>query len=281
MSLSLRTSGCGIDPGLGTDLATCGVIELGKYVSLFHSGNRIRVRLPDEQVIAVGLHSDHMLGLDFRRGCVDQGFHTDLGASRVKALGEDAVVISRPTPLPHRQVTTVGNTENLRKILRPDGGGVDVNFPTNLDPAGIEALQIRPEVASGFLCPPGHHITTVGQGGNFRGVARACRGCIDNSFATDLGPADAVLLGKDALQPPGIKAGPGHNVTAIKQPDHRRLILLARKRGVDQRLAPHLGTAGVIALGKYSSGIAKTIAMPGDDKTTIDQPVDIRIFLIA
>ncbi|PYY72560.1 hypothetical protein CRX42_00590 [Pseudomonas jessenii] len=248
---------------------------------MFHSGNSIRVRLPDEQVIAVGLHSDHMLGLDFRRGCVDQGFHTDLGASRVKALGEDAVVISRATPLPYRQVTTVGNTKNLRKILRPHRGGVDVNFPTDLHPAGIEALQIRPEVASGFLCPPCHHITTVGQGGNFRGVARACRGCIDNSFATDLGAAGVVLLGKDALQPPGIETGPGHNVTAVQQPDHRRLTLLARKRAVDQRLATDLGTAGVIALGKDSGGIAKTIAMPGDDKTTIDQSIDIRIFLIA
>ncbi|PNB72469.1 hypothetical protein C1X64_19780 [Pseudomonas sp. GW456-E7] len=220
-----------------------------------------------------------MLGLGIHRGYVDQGFPTDLGTSRVKALGEDAVVISRTIPLPHRQVTTVGNTKNLWKILRPRSGGVDVNFPTDLDPAGIEALQKRPEVASGFLCPPSHHITTVGQGGNFRGIAKACRGCIDHSLATDFGPADAVLLGKDALHPTGIETGPGHHVTAVKQPDHRRLTLLAPQRGVDQRLAPHLGTAGVIALGKETGGVTHTIALPGNDKTTIDQPVDIGISL--
>ncbi|MNV72397.1 hypothetical protein D3C71_1654780 [compost metagenome] len=156
-----------------------------------------------------------------------------------------------------------------------------MNFPTDLDPAGIKTLQIRPEVARGFLCPPGHHITTVGQRSNFRGIAKARRGGIDNSFATDLGPADAVLLGKDALNPPGIETRPAHNVTAVQQPDHRRLTLLARQRGVDQRLTPHLGTAGVIALGKEAGGVTHTIAMPGNDKTTIDQPVDIRIFLIA
>ena len=108
---------------------------------MVRTGDSIRVRLPDDQVIAVGLHSDHMFGLDIHRGCVDQGFHTDLGASRVKALCEDAIVISRATPLPHRQVNTVGNTKSLWKILRPHGGGVDVYFPTDLDPAGIEALQ--------------------------------------------------------------------------------------------------------------------------------------------
>ncbi|MNZ45184.1 hypothetical protein D3C78_628290 [compost metagenome] len=156
-----------------------------------------------------------------------------------------------------------------------------MNFPTDLDPAGIEALQKRPEVATGFLGPPCHHITTVGQGSNFRGIAQARQGCIDNSFAAEPGAVGVVLLSKNALLPPGIETGPGHNVAAVKQPDHRRLKLLARKRGIDQRLAPHLGTAGVIALGKYSSGLAKTIALPGDDKTTVDQPIDIRILLIA
>ncbi|MNH05499.1 hypothetical protein D3C81_1058870 [compost metagenome] len=63
MRLRLITGDSRVDPGLHTHLGAGGVIELGKYVYLARAVDGFRVRLPDDQVIAVGLHRDHMLGL--------------------------------------------------------------------------------------------------------------------------------------------------------------------------------------------------------------------------
>ena len=111
-----------------------------------------------KRIIARAAVDDHAAGTGPGQG-VGRGIACQAGnlvAVRVKALGINVNLPVHHRGLPGNHIAAIGQCSNLGERLIPGGDGVDTDFGTNLDAAGIEELGEDAIYITGTLACPGH-----------------------------------------------------------------------------------------------------------------------------
>ncbi len=176
---------------------------------------------------------------------IDLKFAADLVAGPVENLCfQRDGTIRAAVIVPYHDEIAVGQSRDLRSDLRAIGYGIHQKLAAGLGAVGVEDLRFdgaRAAVSPAAEVFPGDNKSAAGQRRDLRCILAAWSCRIDQELAIELaavGIKDLRLYGADALVTT-LAAGvfPGHHETAICKRRHRRLILRACGRRIDQELA--------------------------------------------
>ncbi len=281
----LRAGGIRVGHDRTIDLVARSIELLQQHI-VGIAARRIGVAVPGDHEAAIGERGDArvvLVGDAVGRAHLELGAR--LGARRVEALAVDLVVGRRP---PHHDVTAVGQHRHIVAILVAGGRGRDHLLGHLHRAVGVEHLAehtIAATVVAARIAVEGDELAT-GQ----RGQARVELGTRDRGVEGELvgeqGAIGRVALGQHVLGVArarvGVVAAIGHHEAAIRQADHRRLVLAVDGGGVDLELATHRHAIGAVDLRVHALARAVLSARaPHHDEAAVGERGELGFVLVA